>query len=99
MQTARNAKKGRERGEKEPIDGVKIGEVSESVSECTVQAFECVSVCVRVRVLNTFNILWCRLQASTGQTDTKELAETRASQWGRSSKERKGVEARKKLAS
>lgn len=81
--------------------GSKFGEVSESVSECTVQAFECVSVCVsvRVRVLNTFNILWCRLQASTGQTDTKELAETRASQWGRSSKERNGVEARKKLAS
>lgn len=26
--------------------GSKFGEVSESVSECTVQAFECVSVCV-----------------------------------------------------
>lgn len=42
-------KGGRERKRKEsPSMGSKFGEVSESVSECTVQAFECVSVSVCV---------------------------------------------------
>lgn len=63
-----------------PSMGSKFGEVSESVSALYRPLSMCLCACVCVRVLNTFNILWCRLQASMGQTDTKELAETRASQ-------------------
>lgn len=39
-------RKGEREERKSPSMGSKFGEVSESVSECTVQAFECVSVCV-----------------------------------------------------
>lgn len=44
---ADSAKHKERKGERgSPSMGSKFGEVSESVSECTVQAFECVSVCV-----------------------------------------------------
>lgn len=70
-------KEGREREKSSPSMGSKFGEVSESVSALLYRPLSACVCCVRavcacVRVLNTFNILWCRLQASMGpQTDTR----------------------------
>lgn len=81
--------------------GSKFGEVSESVSECTVQAFECVSVCeCACASAQHIQYFMVSLTGIDGPNRHQRTCGNKSKPVGQIAKrERNGVEARKKLAS